>query len=235
MKKFAYGLTLLLLVGLCVLPSIATSTLDFSLNPTTTKGAVSYAGGATPLKGTHIPLGSVMGVNTPSHNGTVVNIIGGTLNFTTGNFTGTGGPPNPTWNFGSGGTITLSGCADTDADGGLCDGSDVSGILAIGNFTGTPSVTNFGGGFKIAGGVGLDLKNPALAAFFGLPGGLGNPYTFGLNYSFVAPGSPPSAFSSTVGLSGDFSNNISEPSSLALLGAGLLGVGCLVRRKLMAR
>jgi hypothetical protein len=54
-----------------------------------TPGAVSYAGGSTPLVGTGIPVGDVTGLGTPANNGISVPILGGTfgagtLDFKTG-------------------------------------------------------------------------------------------------------------------------------------------------------
>ena len=228
--------TFLLLLGLCVAPAMASSTLNFTLGFDTTPFAVSYAGGSTPLVGTGIQVQSVTGLGTPANNGVSIPIFGtasgsGTLDFQTGNFTGS---TSTTWNFSSGGTITINGCADIDLDfGGGCDAQDVNGLLLTGTFTGTPSVSfSF---VKFMSGIGSDTKNSDLLKFFGLTSGGTDSFT--MNYEFIdfSAQNPPSAFSNTLGLQGSLPNTIPnavpEPSTLTLLGAGLLGLGCLVRRK----
>jgi hypothetical protein len=57
---------------------------------------------------------------------TSVNILHGILTFTTGNFTGSS---STQWFFGansSSSAVTITGCIDTDSDGGACDAQDTA-------------------------------------------------------------------------------------------------------------
>lgn len=204
----------------------AASTLDFGIIAPTT-GSITFGGGTAPLVGTNIQVDEVVGLGTPANNNLVRNCIGCVLNFATGPAT-TG-----TWNFGPGGTISIVGGVDLNNDGDALDSGDIAAgsTLLSGTFTGTSMVIALSGGLRIAGAAFLDVKNSTLAAFYGLAGGAGSPYLGGFNLSFNAPGSFPNAFSSTQVFSGDVTNQpVDLPSSLLLLGSGLVGFAYLTAR-----
>src|SRR5690348_11875051 len=196
MKRSVVVLTILLVVGLFASTAFASGIIDFTLSPTSTAGAVSYAGGANPLDLTAIPVTSVAGIGTPLNNGVNIPIIGGELFFQSGNFNA-GLSSSTTWvfdpNAGLGVLIGLTsgGCIDVDKDNACTGSTDITdSLLAIGNVGGNPTVLDLGGTSKIAGAIGLDIKDPALTALFGLPGGDSAIYNYLLNYSFKATGTP---------------------------------------------
>jgi hypothetical protein len=231
----AFSLALALSVALAS-QAHAASLLDFGVIAPTT-GSISFGGGTNPLKGINISVDNVTGLGTPLNGGLAGqrNCIGCLLNFTTGPATA------GTWNFGSAGTtlITLIGGVDLN-NNTILDAGDVPAgtTLLSGSFTGTTVVFPLSGGFRIAGAAFVDVKDSALAAFYGLPGGASNLYTGGFNLSFLATGTPFNAFSSSQVLSGDITNQppqgtqreIDLPSSLLLLGSGLVGFAYLTAR-----
>lgn len=187
--------------------------LDFGvITPNPPSASISYAGGAAPLIGANIEVDEVVGLGTPLNNNVVTDITSGVLSFTTGNFTSS---TPTTWNFGSGGSITIMGDDGLGAPGvtALLSGSFLSAV-----------VTNIGGAFKIAGSAFLSIVDPDLAAFYGLTGGATNQFGGSFNLMFVAAGTPPGGFASSQVLSGDIVvSPAPEPGTLAM--AGLAAVG----------
>jgi hypothetical protein len=196
-------------------------TLDFGI-VAPTAGSISYAGGAAPLVGTNIEVDNVVGLDTPANNNLLVVCDTCGLNFTTGNFVSS---TATTWTFGPGGSITIVGGVDLTGNGNAGDAGDipVGTTLLSGTFIENPVVTLIGGTFRIAGAVFVDTKDDRLVEFYGLPSGV--EYSGGFNISFEATGSPPNAFSSRRVLSGDITNSpkVSIPSSMLLIGSGLIG------------
>src|SRR5438552_244812 len=99
MKKL---FTIAVLTAALSASAMAQFVIDFAGS---TGGTVSYAGGASPLVGTGIIVGSVSGIVTPLHVGSHT-VTGGILNFTTGPFVSQSGT---VLTFGSGGSLTITG------------------------------------------------------------------------------------------------------------------------------
>jgi hypothetical protein len=208
MKRTIAILALLALVGMTASVQ-AQPTVDFTVPASNPGASMSYAGGASPLVGTNIRITEVTGLGTPLNNLVSQAVTSGVLNLTTGNFVGSSGPGN--WQFGVG---PVDGITITGAVPGA--GIAWSTTLLHGTIL-SASVTAGSGNFKVAVDAFIDTIDATLASYYGvLANATGN-----FNIGFQAPGTAPSAFSSTSVTSGDvISTAVPAPGFLVLLCSG---------------
>ena len=122
-------------------------------------GTISYAGGLNPLVGTNILINGVFGTGTLLNGtGTVFPVLTGRLDFTTCIFL-TYIPAIKLYEFGGGGTLTITGSGPGASSGTLLSGSVISAEYQAGTY-------------KVALAAGDDTKNTELLTFFGEPTGL---------------------------------------------------------------
>lgn len=221
-SKFALLGALCIPVSALLFPVVAgaASTLDFNI-VSPTAGTISFSGGTDPLIGSGITVDNVVGLDTPSNNNVLSLCTSCTLDFETGGSTGG-------WNFGAGGSITLTGGIDfPGATPDIADGT----ILLSGSF-GNATIIDLGSGlfqFQIVGGAFTDTKDPDLVAFYGLPN---IDYNGNFNISFQTSANMGDAFTSDQVLGGDVVNQpVPVPAAVWLFGAGLIGLIGVARRK----
>lgn len=215
------GACVVLLVGA---PASA-GTIDFNilLPPS---GLIFYDGSGGPLTGSNIGVDTVRGTGTPDNAGTYA-CIGCRLDFQTGNFL-TGNSTG--WIFGGANPtsfISVSGMIDTDGD----SVGDLP-LLMVGDFIGPQLVVDlftvgpFDAGLTV--GIFVDVKNPALTDFFGMPS---SPYVGGLALGWIGFADPPGAILARA-TRGVVRNTVPEPSTSVLLVLGLAGLGAPRRDRL---
>jgi hypothetical protein len=190
-------------------------------------GSFSYGGAGGPLTGSAV-LRTFTGIDTPSNSGAALSCndptTGATesctITFATGNNTGEA-QGGTLWTFEAGGSVSVTGTL-YDAGGTAI----ATGSLLTGSFTDPAPMAVFGGGFGAIVGFGTDTKNADLMEFYGLDPALllGFSLSIHSNDNFTVDGST-GAFSGTVDQTDLTNRAVPEPTTLALLGLGALGLG----------
>ena len=146
----------------------------------------------------------------------------GTLNFSTGNYSSS--PTSNEIDFNSGGSITITG-------GVAALGIALGTTLLSGSFTGDTFVKSLGtNDLDVQGGAFINVVNPTLAAYFGLPVG-STVYSGGLATLFEAPTNANGGFASVDLSSGSVSTApVPEPATFAVF-AIMAGGGLLYARR----
>ncbi|NGZ04048.1 MAG: hypothetical protein CV090_13475 [Nitrospira sp. WS238] len=195
--------------------------LNFNIVAPTT-GSISYDGIGGGLIGTTIDVDNVVGLSTPLNNNVTSTCLTCVLNFTSGLNSSAGGG---TWQFGSGGSISITGGVD------FLVGSDipVGSTLLTGTFS-SAEVKTLGGVFEVTFGSFTDVKHADLLSYYGMPSGN---YDGSLTILFDAATGPGDAFISASLFGGSIANVAAVPLPAAawLFGSGLLGLYSVVRRR----
>ncbi len=210
-----------------VISASATPILDFGISaPQPTSSKISFAGGTAPLVGTKIVVADVVGIDTPLNAGVSLAIIGGLLNFTTGNYDSGLSLPS-TWYFDGGSNTTIK------ITGGISTPYIPAGTTLLSGQFDYAVVLHFSSKYNIAGAAFSDAVDSTLLSFFGLTGSPSLGGNFNIGFYTATTRIPPQSFTSSRVTSGDVSTSfVPITGSWLLLGTGLLGIAALgLRRK----
>ena len=163
--------------------ALADPDTDWSL---LTGGSYSWNGSSNSgLVGTNIPSSTVLGANTPLHNGASLSIVDGYLNFTSGQYNGNGS----NWSWGAGGVLNLTGCI-AGVTATACTGSNNVALVSD-DFQSVQIVPVINALDVVFGNI-TGTINSAVANYFGVPSMFS---TASFTTAISTTGSPGSAFS----------------------------------------
>jgi len=183
MRKRRRAVSLVATVVLLPLAALADSATDWSL---LAGGSYSWNGSSSSgLVGTNIPSLTVLGANTPLHNGASLSIFDGYLNFTSGQYNGTGS----NWSWGAGGVLNLTGCI-AGVTATACTGSNNVALLSD-DFQSVQIVPVINALDVVFGNI-TGIINPLVASYFGVPSAFA---TASFTTAIVTSGRLGSAFS----------------------------------------
>jgi len=238
MRKLSTGLALGFALLLATTAK-ADSLLDFTVPAVNTGASVKYTGGTHALIGTNISITQVQGLGTPWHASdaapfdpaTIIN--NGHLNFTTG-------AGSPGWNFGGGGSITITGWIP-----GLVGSAINNNVVLMSGTFQSAAVTKLlakkSTTLLLAGSAFYNSINPVLRTYFGLAGAIDWSGSFNIQIQVPGVKNVGNAFSTDAGgrvLSGDVVTGpvLPEPGTIVMAGlGGLLCLGVYGRRMLARR
>ena len=165
-------------------------TTDWALSP---GGVYTSSGGSgSVLVGSNIPTVSVSGAGTLDNNGVSLSIVDGLLSFTSGSYDGNGSD----WSWGSGGTLTLSGCiAGVTSTTCSSDGSD--NVTLISDDFQSVQIESIAGALDVVFGDITGTINAQVAAYFGVSA---NFEAASFMSAIVASGTPGKSLTGTNGL-----------------------------------